>query len=155
MVEQIDRRHESPGETLTALQLRLAGVAYEPQFDVPDSGQWTPAGRGYRADFRVIGHNVLIEFDGKVKYENGDSVFQEKEREDHLRICTYSETARKPDHNAPSNEGAQHHNASIWRVRHCMAHWTSCLLRDVASVRPVQPGRSAESSLALRRSLAQ
>ncbi|GAA3686920.1 hypothetical protein FB459_1064 [Yimella lutea] len=85
VVEQIDRRHESPGETLTALQLRLAGVAYEPQFDVPDSGQWTPAGRGYRADFRVIGHNVLIEFDGKVKYENGDSVFQEKKREDHLR----------------------------------------------------------------------
>ncbi|RYG76584.1 hypothetical protein EU513_11480 [Yimella sp. RIT 621] len=85
VVEQIDRRHESPGETLTALQLRLAGVAYEPQFDVPDSGQWTPAGRGYRADVRVIGHNVLIEFDGKVTYENGDSVFQEKKREDHLR----------------------------------------------------------------------
>lgn len=78
-------RHESPGETLVAHLLRLAGHGLEPQFVVPGTGQWTPAGRGYRADFRLSGTRVLVEFDGRVKYEDRQVLWEEKLREDRIR----------------------------------------------------------------------
>ena len=73
-------RHESPGETRTAYVTRLLGFAVEPQVEV------TAEGYIYRADFRIVGTRVLIEFDGAVKYA-GDrrALFDEKRREDALR----------------------------------------------------------------------
>jgi hypothetical protein len=80
-----DARHESPGETLTAYVLRMLGHDLEPQFSVPGSGQWTPGGQGYRADFRIAGTRVLVEFDGRQKYAEAKDVWAEKLREDRIR----------------------------------------------------------------------
>ncbi len=76
-----DGRHESPGESLTAHVLRGLGHELEPQFEIVADG------RTYRADFRIAGTRVLVEFDGRVKYASGDGsmLFEEKRREDALR----------------------------------------------------------------------
>jgi very-short-patch-repair endonuclease len=74
-----DGRHESPGETRTAYLLRQLGFELEPQFEV------VAEGRRYRADFRVEGTRVLVEFDGQVKYDDRSALFAEKQREDALR----------------------------------------------------------------------
>ena len=75
-----DGRHESPGETRTAWITRLLGFAVEPQVEIAAEGYT------YRADFRIVGTRVLIEFDGAVKYEaDGRALFNEKRREDALR----------------------------------------------------------------------
>jgi very-short-patch-repair endonuclease len=76
-----DGRHESPGETRTAYLMRALGFQFEPQV-------WINAdGRDARADFRIMGTRVLVEFDGAVKYADGDArtLFAEKQREDALR----------------------------------------------------------------------
>ena len=76
-----DGRHESPGESLTAHVLCGLGHELQPQFEV------VAEGRTYRADFRITGSRVLVEFDGRVKYVSGDRavLFEEKRREDALR----------------------------------------------------------------------
>lgn len=74
-----DRRHESPGETRTAYLLRALGFDPEPQVEL------VAEGRRYRADFRIRGTRVLVEFDGAVKYADPRALFQEKQREDALR----------------------------------------------------------------------
>jgi very-short-patch-repair endonuclease len=76
-----DGRHESPAETVTAHVLRRLGYVTEPQFAVATEG------RVYRADLRIVGTRVLVEFDGRVKYREGDvtTLFDEKRREDALR----------------------------------------------------------------------
>jgi hypothetical protein len=84
-----DGLHESPGETLTAYVLRMAGFEVEPQAQVPGTEQWTPGGRGYRVDFRVRGTRVLVEFDGRVKYTDQRVVWDEKVREDRIRSLGY------------------------------------------------------------------
>ena len=43
------------------------------------------AGRPYRGDFLVSGTRVLVEFDGRLKYSDRDSLFAEKQREDRIR----------------------------------------------------------------------
>ncbi len=47
--------------------------------------------RGWRVDFLVTGTNVIVEFDGKVKYASGDGdvLWKEKRREDRLRRLGY------------------------------------------------------------------
>jgi very-short-patch-repair endonuclease len=76
----VDPRHESPGETRTAHVLRHLGFAIEPQVEIDAEG------RRYRADFRIVGTRVLVEFDGAVKYGDDRRVlFDEKRREDALR----------------------------------------------------------------------
>lgn len=77
----VDPRHESPGESRTAFVLSALGFELEPQFEV------VAEGRRYRADFRIRGTRVLVEFDGAVKYADGDRrvLFDEKRREDALR----------------------------------------------------------------------
>ena len=83
-----DRQHESPGETLTAHVLRGLGYAFTPQLEVPRRER---PGRAFYADFHIDDTNVLVEFDGKVKYDpesNPDAAranFDEKLREDELR----------------------------------------------------------------------
>lgn len=76
-----DARHESPGESRTAYVLRCLGFEVEPQLEV------VAEGRRFRADFRVLGTRVLVEFDGAVKYADGRraTLFEEKRREDALR----------------------------------------------------------------------
>jgi very-short-patch-repair endonuclease len=78
-----DGRHESPGETRTALLLRHLRIAATPQVEIAGPG-WR-----YRVDFLLEGANVVIEFDGRVKYGSGADVFAEKVREDRLRSEGY------------------------------------------------------------------
>ena len=76
----VDARHESPGETRSAHLLRSLGFELEPQLEV------LVEGRLYRPDFRIRGTQVLVEFDGAVKYgADGRILFAEKQREDALR----------------------------------------------------------------------
>ncbi|AKU15716.1 hypothetical protein [Luteipulveratus mongoliensis] len=82
-VELSDRRSESVGETRLRLLLQSAGIDVEPQFKVT-VGKRVLA----RADFRVKGTRLLIEFDGMVKYrgdEGADVLAREKRREDVVR----------------------------------------------------------------------
>jgi very-short-patch-repair endonuclease len=76
-----DGRIESPGESVTGHIVRGMGLELEPQFEV------SAEGRRFRADFRIKGARVLLEFDGRVKYAAGDGrvLFEEKNREDILR----------------------------------------------------------------------
>lgn len=83
--QRCDGRHESVAETLTAHQLWVAGIPVVPQFAVPGTERFTRSGQGYRADFRVEGEYVLIEFDGRRKYDSRDDLWAEKRREDRLR----------------------------------------------------------------------
>lgn len=80
-VEWCDARHESPGESLTAHVVRTLGYRLVPQFAVP--------GTSFRADFLIEGTSVLIEFDGKVKYDSDEARFAEKLREDEIRSRGY------------------------------------------------------------------
>lgn len=84
-----DGRHESPGETVTGFVLRTLGHRLVPQFVVPATGQWTPGGQGYRADFGIVGTKVLVEFDGRVKYTSAAALWEEKQREDRIRSLGY------------------------------------------------------------------
>ncbi len=74
-----DGRHESPGESRTAFVLRALGFELDPQVELEAEG------RRFRADFRIRGTRVLVEFDGAVKYADGRALFHEKQREDALR----------------------------------------------------------------------
>ena len=74
-----DGRHESPGETRTAVLLRHLGLVATPQVQISGDGS------RYRVDFLLDSAPVVIEFDGRVKYGSGDDVFAEKVREDRLR----------------------------------------------------------------------
>ena len=94
---QADGRHESPGESRTAYLLHALGLEFDPQVEV------SAEGRRYRADFRIRGTRVLVEFDGQVKYADRAALFEEKRREDALRRAgwvvvrlVWSELARQP-----------------------------------------------------------
>lgn len=83
MMAFADGTSESPGESRLRVTLSAAGFELEPQFAVWDvDGELVG-----RADFRVAGTRVLIEFDGVVKYIDGgvDALVREKRREDRLR----------------------------------------------------------------------
>jgi hypothetical protein len=84
-----DDRHESPGETLTGFVLRTLGYRVVPQLVVPRTGEWTPGGQGYRADFGIVGTKVLVEFDGRVKYSSVATLWEEKQRGDRIRSLGY------------------------------------------------------------------
>ena len=75
-----DAKHESPGESRTAFLLRSFGLELEPQFTVQGA-----SGQLWRADFRIKGSRVLVEFDGRVKYADERALWDEKKREDGLR----------------------------------------------------------------------
>lgn len=88
MLAMVDGRSESVGESRLRIHLRAAGIAVVPQVVIIDHD------RGFRArvDFLVEGTNVIVEFDGKVKYTDGgpDALFAEKRREDELRRLGYT-----------------------------------------------------------------
>lgn len=75
----VDGRHESPGETRVARVCRELDYELEPQVWI---GPW-------RVDFLLAGTKVVIEFDGKVRYETKEDLLAEKRREDDLRRRGY------------------------------------------------------------------
>lgn len=83
MLRFADPSAESPGESITRVVCTMAGFELEPQFTVRDRDGTVLA----RLDFRVKGTRVALEFDGFVKYADGDGhvLWQEKRREDRLR----------------------------------------------------------------------
>lgn len=80
-------RRESVGESRCGIDLALAGISVASQVVVRDgSGAFVA-----RVDFLVEGTNVIVEFDGKVKFASGDPevLWAEKRREDRLRRLGY------------------------------------------------------------------
>jgi hypothetical protein len=71
---------ESPGESASRVQvreLRLPTPVLQHEFDTPN-GQ-------YRVDFWWPEHGIVGEFDGRVKYDDAETLWREKLREDALR----------------------------------------------------------------------
>jgi hypothetical protein len=82
-----DGRRESVGESRCGVELALAGVVATPQVEIRAPGGRLVA----RVDFLVDGTDVVVEFDGRVKYADGDPrvLWDEKRREDDLRALGY------------------------------------------------------------------
>ncbi|MBM6402863.1 type IV toxin-antitoxin system AbiEi family antitoxin domain-containing protein [Phycicoccus sp. CSK15P-2] len=87
MREHSDGRRESVGESRCGVGLALAGIDATPQVEIHAHGGRLVA----RVDFLVDGTNVVVEFDGRVKYADGDPevLWREKRREDELRGLGY------------------------------------------------------------------
>jgi very-short-patch-repair endonuclease len=86
LLDAVDSKAESPGESLTRLLLTGLGLPFRCQVELRD-------GRGLmgRVDFLVEDH-VVVEFDGLVKYEGStgrQALAEEKRREDRLRAAGY------------------------------------------------------------------
>ena len=87
MLAFVDARSESVGESRTRLALAIGGIEVIPQVTITDDrGEFVA-----RVDFLVAGTKIIVEFDGKVKYESGDPdvLWREKKREDALRRLGY------------------------------------------------------------------
>ncbi len=87
MLRFMDGRRESVGESRCGVALAMAGIAVTPQATITDRrGEFVA-----RVDFLVDGADVVVEFDGKVKYAAGDPavLWDEKRREDRLRRLGY------------------------------------------------------------------
>lgn len=99
VVAVADGRSESVGESRCRWAVHLLGLGpVTPQFTVRDGGHVVGV-----ADLGLDEYPVLIEFDGKGKYRDGESLFAEKKREDHFRDLgyqvvrvTWSDLARPP-----------------------------------------------------------
>lgn len=72
---------ESPLESRTAITFDRWGWQLQPQFEVP--------GTRYRADARLRGTRVLIECDGRGKYDEPGAEHREKVREDDIRALDW------------------------------------------------------------------
>ncbi len=83
----MDGRSESVGESRLRVILRLAEIDVVPQSLIRDEAGRVVA----RVDFLVDGSNLVIEFDGLVKYTDGgvEALVAEKRREDRLRSLGY------------------------------------------------------------------
>ena len=85
-VALMDSASESPGESLLRIIATRAEIALESQFEIRDQrGRFVA-----RCDFRCAGTRVIIEFDGKVKYDDRDALFAEKRREDAIRALGWT-----------------------------------------------------------------
>lgn len=84
----LDPACESPGETWTRIIVTGLGFFVTSQYVVLDGDTFVA-----RADFKIKGHRVLLEFDGSGKYEiNGDPAaahWREKQRNDALEAAGY------------------------------------------------------------------
>lgn len=87
MLSLVDGRSESPGESRTRVVLASIGLPVVSQVVIRDGHRIVA-----RADLGIEGTNVLIEFDGLVKYRDGgaDALIAEKRREDRLRALGYT-----------------------------------------------------------------
>ncbi len=82
----LDGRSESVGETRLRLFVRALGWSVIPQLPIADDHDEVFA----YADLGVEGTNLLLEFDGRVKYgEGSDALWREKQREDRIRRRGY------------------------------------------------------------------
>lgn len=85
--ELADGTVESVGESRLRYTCLMGGLEVIPQATIR-----TPDGEFVaRVDFRVAGTNVILEFDGQLKYADGDgaTLWNEKQREDALRRLGY------------------------------------------------------------------
>ncbi len=80
----LEPRHESPGETLTAVVLRRSAWNFEPQVQV------MAAGHLYRLDFGSHELQLAIEFDGQSKYTGPEVMEAQIVRENNLRAEGWS-----------------------------------------------------------------
>jgi hypothetical protein len=82
-----DGRSESPGESLSRVAIASHGLpAPELQVAVDDgAGEFVG-----RVDFLWPQHRTIGEFDGRLKYDSPDAVWNEKRREDALRALGYT-----------------------------------------------------------------
>lgn len=87
MLTFVNANHESPGESLTDIFAGAAGIRLVPQVTITDDDGVFVA----RVDFVVEGTRVIVEFDGRLKYDgvDGSVLFDEKRREDRLRALGY------------------------------------------------------------------
>ncbi|CAN7214729.1 type IV toxin-antitoxin system AbiEi family antitoxin domain-containing protein [Knoellia sp. LjRoot47] len=78
---------ESVGESRCSVILEMAGLVLTPQVEIRDHDGRLVG----RVDFLVHGTNVIVEFDGRMKYDSGDPavLWAEKRREDELRRLGY------------------------------------------------------------------
>lgn len=74
-IELLDPGSESPGESLLRVDVRRLG------YDVVTQEKIRVRGRTYRADLRIKGTKVLLEFDGVGKYGGPADIRAERERE--------------------------------------------------------------------------
>ncbi|MGE9808086.1 type IV toxin-antitoxin system AbiEi family antitoxin domain-containing protein [Janibacter sp. G1551] len=83
MLDFVDGRSESPGESRLRIVAATVGLDLIPQVEIRDDLGRLVA----RADFRVRGTKVLLEFDGMVKYREGGpaALVAEKKREESVR----------------------------------------------------------------------
>lgn len=81
MLELLDARSESPGESRLRVTLKMLGYAVTPQVKFPQVSA--------RVDFLLDAARVIVEFDGRGKYKTPADVFAEKQREDRLRELGY------------------------------------------------------------------
>jgi very-short-patch-repair endonuclease len=88
MLGFVDGRSESVGETRCRIELMAHGIQLTPQVPIREPN----GGLIGRVDFLVEGTMVIVEFDGKVKYADGDAnvLWDEKRREDRLRALGYT-----------------------------------------------------------------
>lgn len=85
--ELADRRIESVGESRLRYTCVIGGIEVVPQATICNrDGEFVA-----RVDFLVKDTKVVLEFDGKLKYADGDgrTLFNEKQREDTLRRLGY------------------------------------------------------------------
>lgn len=85
MLTYVNPLHESPGESLTNFFAASHEIELVPQVRIFDEGGRLVA----RVDFLVKGTKVVVEFDGRVKYDDRDALWKEKQREDQLRALGY------------------------------------------------------------------
>ncbi|HSF97211.1 MAG TPA: hypothetical protein VLA55_00860 [Ornithinibacter sp.] len=87
MLAFVDGRSESVGETRCRIELMAHGIQLTPQMPIHEANGSLVG----RVDFLVEGRMVIVEFDGKVKYADGDAnvLWDEKRREDRLRALGY------------------------------------------------------------------
>ncbi|WP_256841679.1 hypothetical protein [Ornithinimicrobium cryptoxanthini] len=87
VAELADGRIESVGESRMRFVCIVGGIEVVPQATIRDEQGTFVA----RVDFLVRGTNVVLEFDGRVKYADatGRALWDEKRREDRLRALGY------------------------------------------------------------------
>ncbi|WIB13087.1 hypothetical protein [Curtobacterium sp. MCPF17_052] len=90
VLSALDERHESPGESFTAIRLVEIGAPET----IPQHEFVLPDGRRDRVDFWLPSRGVVVEFDGKQKYRDptmigtsdpAEVLWREKVREDRIR----------------------------------------------------------------------
>ncbi|PYY37255.1 hypothetical protein DEI89_03500 [Curtobacterium sp. MCBD17_030] len=90
VLSALDERHESPGESFTAIRLVEIGAPAT----IPQHEFVLPDGRRDRLDFWLPSRGLVVEFDGKQKYRDptmigtsdpAEVLWREKVREDRIR----------------------------------------------------------------------